>query len=264
MFEKKDKKLELVKEMLGTRNAYIEVVKDIDLTEDERTLLMRASSQIKKENPNLAVIAKAYAILTDKVIEENAPAVKENLKKSSKIAMDDLEKITDKTIILKKYTILRIVIWIFLIVIVYQGYHFLTDGSRKISVDNSHKVPTSELKISCDDENVVTTVKKLSLSVAESKLINLIMTDYRNMDHYQKAAESFHNIDSVILTSVYPTSINKEIKMITCSGDVDIYSKGGSIPMAINYKVQFDKNGLNGYVEITSANFRNNHFMYLY
>ena len=111
MFGKKNKKLELVKEMLGTRDTYLESVKDIDLTEDEKTLLMRASSQIKKENPNSAVIAKAYAILIDKVIEEEeedvsktelfqdyikeqAPIVKKSIADTSEKAFDEFNENT--------------------------------------------------------------------------------------------------------------------------------------------------------------------------
>ena len=183
MFEKKDKKLELVKEMLGTRNAYMEVVKDIDLTEDERTLLMRASSQIKKENPNSAVIAKAYAILIGKVIEEekegiskiqlskdyiqeHVPAIGEDIVDVSKKALDKSSNIADdakKTIEedapevkenLKKASnktndVKKLIVGIFLVaivVILFVVYEKSSSSKTNIEKSSEHKIENSSMK----------------------------------------------------------------------------------------------------------------------
>ena len=105
MFEKEDEKLELVKKMIGTRDSYMELVKDIYLTEDEETVLMRAFSQIKKENPNFIIIEKAYTILIDKAIKEEKKDTykkqpSKNIANTSKKGFDATKKNNHKYVLI--------------------------------------------------------------------------------------------------------------------------------------------------------------------
>ncbi len=85
MFGKKDEKLEMLKDLLGTRAAYVELVKNIDLNKDEKEIMLRASIEVNKEKPNQNILDQAHAILVQKsyagttsdeeqVVEEETPS----------------------------------------------------------------------------------------------------------------------------------------------------------------------------------------------
>ncbi len=65
MFEKNEK-LELLKEILGTREDYTETVKNLDLDEKEKEILLLASVHIKKKNIDQKLIDQAYDIVVKK------------------------------------------------------------------------------------------------------------------------------------------------------------------------------------------------------
>lgn len=111
MFGKKDKKLELLKDLLGTRAAYSEFVKNVDLSKEEKDILLRASVEVKKKSPNQNIIDLAHAILVQKSIastssnevaddvkkkvEEDAPVIEEAIVDASKKALDESSKIAN-------------------------------------------------------------------------------------------------------------------------------------------------------------------------
>jgi len=63
---KKDEKLETLRESLGTRDAYLETVKTLELQDNEKEILLRASVELKKRKPSSEIIDKAYNILVAK------------------------------------------------------------------------------------------------------------------------------------------------------------------------------------------------------
>ena len=66
MFWKKDEKLETLKDLVGSRAAYIETVKMLGLEGEEKDIFLRASIEVKKNKPNKEIIDKAYAVLIAK------------------------------------------------------------------------------------------------------------------------------------------------------------------------------------------------------
>jgi len=66
MFGKKNEKLDLLKDVIGSRAAYTEFVKNVELTKDEKDVLMRASIEVNKKTPNHGILDQAYAILVQK------------------------------------------------------------------------------------------------------------------------------------------------------------------------------------------------------
>ena len=63
---KKDEKLETLRELLGTRESYLETVKTLELKDNEKEILLRASVELKKRKPSSEIIDKAYNILVSK------------------------------------------------------------------------------------------------------------------------------------------------------------------------------------------------------
>ena len=72
MFGKKTEKLETLKDLIGTRAGYIETVEMLELKGSEKDLFMRASLEVKKSDPNLAIIEQAHAILNRKSFQGEA------------------------------------------------------------------------------------------------------------------------------------------------------------------------------------------------
>lgn len=92
MFGKKDEKLELLKDLLGTRAAYSEFVKNVDLSKEEKDIIVRASLEVNKKSPNQNIIDQAHAILIQKSFtsasedeEQIADIPNETFEKSSSI-----------------------------------------------------------------------------------------------------------------------------------------------------------------------------------
>lgn len=63
MFWNKNEKLEVIKDLVGSRAAYIETVKMLELKGEEKDIFLRASIEVKKNKPNMEIIDKAYVIL---------------------------------------------------------------------------------------------------------------------------------------------------------------------------------------------------------
>ncbi len=70
MFGKKNEKLETLKELLGSREAYMESVQMLELEGEEKEIFLRASVELKKKKPNPEIIDKAYDILVSKSFQE--------------------------------------------------------------------------------------------------------------------------------------------------------------------------------------------------
>ncbi len=66
MFGKKNEKLETLKDMIGSRAAYMETVRMLELDKREKDIFLRASLEVKKKKPNQEIIDGAYAILIGK------------------------------------------------------------------------------------------------------------------------------------------------------------------------------------------------------
>ncbi len=66
MFWKKNEKLETIKDLVGSRAAYIETVKMLELKGEEKEIFLRASIEVKKKKPNIEIIDAAYEILVEK------------------------------------------------------------------------------------------------------------------------------------------------------------------------------------------------------
>jgi len=66
MFWKRDEKLETIKDLVGSKVAYIESVKMLGLKEEEKDIFMRASIEVNKRHPNRDIIDKAYVVLVGK------------------------------------------------------------------------------------------------------------------------------------------------------------------------------------------------------
>ncbi len=66
MFWKKNEKLETIKDLVGSRAAYIETVKMLELEGEEKDIFLRASLEVKKDKPDQEIIDKAYVILLAK------------------------------------------------------------------------------------------------------------------------------------------------------------------------------------------------------
>ena len=58
-----NEKIETLKDMIGSRVAYLEIVKALDPGEDEKNFLLRASVEVRKTEPDTDVINRAYQIL---------------------------------------------------------------------------------------------------------------------------------------------------------------------------------------------------------
>ncbi len=72
MFGKKNEKLEALKELLGSREAYMESVQMLELEGEEKEIFLRASVELKKKKPNLEIIDKAYDVLVSKSFKGEA------------------------------------------------------------------------------------------------------------------------------------------------------------------------------------------------
>ena len=66
MFWKKDEKFETLKDLVGSRAAYIETVKMLELKGEEKDIFLRATIEVKKNKPNQEIIDRAYTILIGK------------------------------------------------------------------------------------------------------------------------------------------------------------------------------------------------------
>ncbi len=66
MLGEQNEKLETIKDLVGTRTAYIETVKMLELEGEEKNIFLRALLEVKKNRPNQEIIDMAYAILTGK------------------------------------------------------------------------------------------------------------------------------------------------------------------------------------------------------
>lgn len=66
MFWNRNEKLETIKDLVGSRAAYIETVKMLELEGEGKDIFLRASIEVKKNKPNLEIIDKAYVILISK------------------------------------------------------------------------------------------------------------------------------------------------------------------------------------------------------
>jgi len=97
MLRKKNKKLEVLKDLVGSRAAYIEAVKMLELEGEEKDIFLRASLEVNKKNPNEEIIDIAYAILVEKNFQgaEEENTAKETIRET----VDDSNAMR----ILKKY-----------------------------------------------------------------------------------------------------------------------------------------------------------------
>jgi hypothetical protein len=97
MFGKKNEKLETLKDMIGSRAAYMETVQMLELDKREKDIFLRASLEVKKKKPNQEIIDGAYAILIGKSFkgENNTGEVDTN--------NDDIDKSSDTSSSPKNY-----------------------------------------------------------------------------------------------------------------------------------------------------------------
>ncbi len=85
MFWEKNEKLETLKDMVGSRAAYHETIRLLELNDQEKDIFLRASVEVKKSKPNLEVIDRAHDVLVGKSFqgeshdEENNEALDENI-----------------------------------------------------------------------------------------------------------------------------------------------------------------------------------------
>ena len=103
MFFDKNEKLETIKDLLGSRATYHDTIQVLELNEEEKDILMRASIEVKKGNPDLKIIDRAYAILVGKSfqgenVEENTASDKpyeskaKEEKDTTRTILDDIYK----------------------------------------------------------------------------------------------------------------------------------------------------------------------------
>lgn len=107
MFWKKNEKIETLKELLGTRTGYLEAIKALELDSKEKEVFLLARQEVKKKNPNLDIIDKAYDILiaksfdgTDETTNKQKSGTEEvysDKKKEQKPARMKREPVSDKS-----------------------------------------------------------------------------------------------------------------------------------------------------------------------
>ena len=74
-----NEKIETLKDMVGSRVAYLEIIKALNPDEEEKNFLLRASVEVRKTEPDIEVINKAYQILVgEDDVQQNSNHESEN------------------------------------------------------------------------------------------------------------------------------------------------------------------------------------------
>ncbi len=74
MLEDMMEKIETLKDMIGSRDGYLETTRMLQLDKKEKDIFMRASLEVNKSEPNFDIIDQAHTILVNKSFQEEDTA----------------------------------------------------------------------------------------------------------------------------------------------------------------------------------------------
>jgi len=72
MAEEMIEKLEMLKDIIGSREGYLEATRTLNLNKEEKDIFMRASLEVNKSEPNFDIIDQAHAILMSKSSKDDS------------------------------------------------------------------------------------------------------------------------------------------------------------------------------------------------
>lgn len=263
--------MKTVEDTVSSREKYINFTKENKLTKESKDILLQASVTIRKKNIDMKIIEGAYKILIAISGEEEYSATTQHTndynkkkssfigesmidssKKSSKITMDESEKIIEKT----KQT--KIFNFKYVQVAILIGILFLVFKNFSINKANKNSEAHAEkLNISCDDDVVEKLVNRLALNEMRTRVNRLIYNTNLGVMRFaiEDADYALMNVKNVMLTSIYTTRRDNGVGRVECTGTVNVISGKHFIPAYVEYSAQLNDYGTNVQVQLTSLQF---------
>ncbi len=273
-----EEEVEYVKKYIGTEILFETFLKNNKTTKQDREKLQWGFEELSKSHINHMFINDAYNIIHRKTNQQqeintgnNASEVmgtEEDIKISNKnnnlIKNEQVARHSADTVNNSKISIvglLRITIPIIILILIVLYFNLIEQLPTPTSETNTI-VQQPKNNITCNEEEIENTVKKLAIDLARRRLSDIDLLQALHITDFERVFSSFNNITYVTMTSIYPTNINRELNIIECRGDIDIYTtKISNIPISVKYKAQYNEYG-QGYVEIIDFKFRSRYFVY--